>query len=130
MIDGLLPALLSSEPQPAHLVGTGGAIGAVLRHWVYLSVAGDRLPWPTLLVNAVGSFVFGLVVFAGAEESVVQLVGVGVCGAFTTFSTFSVETVQLWERGDRRVAVANAGGNLVLSLAAVGLAWLVVAAAL
>ena len=127
MIDGLLAPLLSYEPQPAHLVGTGGAIGAVLRHWVYLSLAGDRFPWPTLLVNAVGSFVFALVVVAGAEESVVQLVGVGICGAFTTFSTFSVETVQLWERGDRWVAVANAVGNLVLSLAAIGLAWLVVA---
>ena len=127
MIGSVLDWIASYEPQPAHLVGTGGAIGAILRHWVYLSVAGDRFPWPTLAVNTVGSFVFALVVFAGAAESVVQLVGIGICGAFTTFSTFSVETVQLWERGDRWVAVANAVGNLVLSLSAVGLAWLVVA---
>ncbi len=124
MIETVVPADL----QPAHLVGTGGAIGAMVRHWVYTAVAGDRFPWPTLLVNVLGSFCFGLVAFAGASESVLQFVGLGICGAFTTFSTFSVETVGLWDQGRRRVAVANAVGNLALSLAAIGLAWLVVSA--
>ncbi|SFB67998.1 camphor resistance protein CrcB [Halobiforma haloterrestris] len=113
--------------QPAHLVGTGGAIGAVLRHWIYLQFSSERFPWPTLAVNAIGSFVLGFVVFAGVGESTAQLVGIGICGSFTTFSSFSVETVQLYERGDRLRAVVNAAANLLLSLAAIGLAWVIVA---
>ncbi|ELY56660.1 fluoride efflux transporter FluC [Natronolimnohabitans innermongolicus] len=114
------------DPEPAHLVGTGGALGAVLRHWVYLQFSSERFPWPTLAVNVLGSFVFGLLTFLGATASTLQLVGIGICGAFTTFSSFSVETVQLYERGDRLVAVANAAGNLALSLAAIGFAWALV----
>ncbi|WP_306055247.1 fluoride efflux transporter FluC [Natronococcus wangiae] len=114
--------------EPAHVVGTGGAIGAALRHGVYQRLSNDRYPWPTLVVNVVGSFVFGAAVFAGASESTLRSLGTGICGAFTTFSSFSVETVQLYERGDRTLAVANALGNLALSLAAIGLARVLVAA--
>ncbi|RQG96678.1 fluoride efflux transporter FluC [Natrarchaeobius chitinivorans] len=126
-----LPALVESvtlEPEPAHLVGVGGAIGAVLRHGVFLALSSDRFPWPTLVVNVIGSFVFAVAIFAGAGESTIQLLGIGACGAFTTFSSFSVETVQLYERGDRLLAVANACGNLLLSIVAIGLAWLAVSA--
>ncbi|OIB57792.1 fluoride efflux transporter FluC [Natrialba sp. SSL1] len=119
--------LVAIDPEPAHIVGTGGAIGAILRYAVYQQLSSDRFPWPTLLVNVVGSFVFALATFAGASESVIQLVGIGICGAFTTFSSFSVETVQLYERGDKHLAVANAVVNLALSLAGIGLAWVVVA---
>ncbi|ELY64157.1 fluoride efflux transporter CrcB [Natronococcus jeotgali] len=118
------------EFEAAHLVGGGGAVGAILRYAVYERLSDDRYPWPTLVVNVVGSFVLGAVTFAGMGESAIQLVGIGVCGSFTTFSSFSVETVQLYERGDRRLAVANAVGNLALSLAAIGLAWVVASAAL
>ncbi|MDQ2052369.1 CrcB family protein [Natronolimnohabitans sp. A-GB9] len=121
--------LLTFDPEPAHVVGTGGAIGAILRHWVYLTLSSERFPWPTLTVNVLGSFVFGLLTFLGADGSTLQLVGIGICGAFTTFSSFSVETIQIYERGDRFLAVANAAGNLVLSLSAIGLAWAVVAIA-
>ncbi|SEH16934.1 CrcB protein [Natronorubrum sediminis] len=117
---------LAFEPEPAHVVGTGGAIGALLRHWVYLQFSSERFPWPTLAVNVLGSFVFGLATFLGAGDTTIQLVGIGICGAFTTFSSFSVETVQLYERGDRLLAVANAAGNLGLSLCAIALAWGVV----
>jgi len=120
-------AVVSFDPDPAHIVGAGAAIGAVCRHLVYLHLSSDRYPIPTLVVNVVGSLVFGLLVFAGATESTIQLLGIGACGAFTTFSSFSVETVQLWERGDRGLAVAVAAGNLALALAGIGLAWLVVA---
>lgn len=119
-------AAAAFDPEPAHVVGTGGAIGAVLRYWVSVRLESDRFPWATLSVNVLGSFALGLLVFAGAGETTMQLLGIGVCGAFTTFSTFSVETVRLWERGDRRLAVANAVGTLVLSLASVALAWLLV----
>ncbi|WP_440766840.1 fluoride efflux transporter FluC [Natronorubrum sp. DTA7] len=123
MIENTFPGFVTFDPEPAHIVGTGGAIGAVLRHWVYLQFSSDRFPWPTLAVNVLGSFVFGLAMFAGAGESTLQFVGTGICGAFTTFSSFSVETVRLYERGDRLLAVVNAGGNLALSLLAIGLAW-------
>ncbi|MCU4741020.1 fluoride efflux transporter CrcB [Halobacteria archaeon AArc-m2/3/4] len=118
---------LDLDPEPAHVVGTGGAIGAVLRHWVYTQVANagkDRaFPTATLTVNVVGSFVFAVAVFAGWGDSTIQFLGIGICGSFTTFSSFSVETVQLWETGNRRLAVAAAGGNLCLSLVAIGVAW-------
>lgn len=116
------------EPEAAHLVGTGGALGAVARHWVYRHVTWEELPAATLTVNVLGSLLFGLLVFAGTGESTTLLLGVGFCGSFTTFSSFSVETVGLWERGDRRLALANALANLLVSLAAIGLAWLLVAA--
>ncbi|SEQ88548.1 fluoride efflux transporter CrcB [Natrinema salaciae] len=126
----LLAAVVTVDPEPAHVVGTGGAIGAVLRYWVSQRVArvsSERLPLATFAVNVVGSFVFGLAVFAGAGESTIELVGTGICGSFTTFSSFSVETVRLYERGDRALAVGNAGANLACSLAAIGLAWGLVA---
>ena len=116
----------SYEPEPAHLVGTGGAIGALLRHWVYLRLTWRDYPVATLAVNVIGSFVFALAAFTGASDSVIHLVGIGACGSFTTFSSFSVETVGLWERGDRRLAVTNAVANLLVSLAAIGVAWMVV----
>ncbi|WP_121743821.1 fluoride efflux transporter FluC [Natronorubrum halophilum] len=127
LISNGLSEYVTFDPEPAHVVGTGGAIGAVLRHWVWLRFSSERFPWPTLVVNVLGSFGFGLAIFAGASESMMQLVGTGICGAFTTFSSFSVETVRLYERGDRLLAVANAAGNLALSLAAIGLAWGIVA---
>ncbi|WP_168927110.1 fluoride efflux transporter FluC [Natronorubrum aibiense] len=123
-------ASVTFDPEPAHVVGTGGAIGAVGRHLVYRRFSSERFPWPTLFVNVVGSFGFGLAVFVGVSESTLILVGTGICGSLTTFSSFSVETVQLYERGDRLLAVANATGNLALSLSAIGFAWLVVATGL
>ncbi len=126
LLEFFVTSIGSYEPEPAHIVGTGGAIGAICRHFVYLSVTSDRFPWATLVVNVVGSFVFALATFVGTGESTIQLIGIGICGAFTTFSTFSVDTVQLAERGEVRLAVGNAVGNLTLSLAGIGLAWLLV----
>jgi CrcB protein len=127
----LARAVATVDPEPAHVVGTGGAIGAILRYWVSERLArraaSDRVPLATVAVNVVGSFVFGLAVFAGAGESTIQLVGTGICGSFTTFSSFSVETLRLYERGDRALAVGNAATNLAGSLAAIGLAWGLVA---
>ncbi len=121
-----LETLVSFDPEPAHIVGTGGAIGAICRHYVYLHVSWEDFPAATLTVNVIGSFVFAIVLFAGAGESILQLIAIGACGAFTTFSTFSVDTVQLFERGDRRLAVLSAGSNLLVSLAAIGFGWLIV----
>jgi len=111
---------------PAHLVGAGGAVGALLRYYLILHVERDDFPLGTLVVNVLGSFVLGLLTFAGVGGDVLLLVGTGACGSFTTFSSFSFETVRLWETGERTTATANAAGNLLGALTAVGLARLVV----
>lgn len=110
-----------------YLVGLGGMIGAVLRHAVSTRVQKGTFPRGTFVVNVLGSFLLGLLVFGGAGKSAMLLFGVGLCGSFTTFSSFSVDTVQLWERGDRGAAVGYALGNFAGSVGAIGLAWALVA---
>lgn len=116
--------------EPAYLVGTGGAIGAVLRYLVANLVVRwqgpTRFPTSTLVVNVIGSFALGVVLFGGSGEETTLLIGTGACGAFTTYSSFSVQTVRLWEDGRRGLAALNAVGNFVVCVAGVGLAWLLV----
>lgn len=107
---------------PAHLLGTGGAIGAVLRYAVGQFLPHDRFPFPTLAVNVGGSFVLGFVVFAGFDSDIALFVGTGVCGSFTTYSSFSVQTVRMWETGNRLHASIYASGTLGLCFLAAGLA--------
>lgn len=113
--------------EPAHIVGTGGAIGAILRYLVGIYVPSERFPFATLAVNVTGSFALGLLTFAAPSSGLFLLLGVGVCGSFTTYSSFSVETVELWLSGSRLRAGIYAVGTLCLCLLAVGLAWVVVA---
>lgn len=108
--------------EPAHLIGTGGAIGAVLRYTVSQWTAHDRFPFSTLIVNVTGSFVLVLVVFAGLDSQTLLFLGTGVCGSFTTYSSFSVQTVRMWETGDRLHATSYSVGTLVLCLLAAGTA--------
>lgn len=112
--------------EPAHLVGTGGAIGALCRHYLATAVDIERFPLGTLTVNVLGSFVLGLVTFAGLDSDLVLFVGTGACGSFTTFSSFSFDTVRLWESGRPLQAVANAALNLLGALLAIAVAWGVV----
>jgi len=113
------------SPAPL-VVGLGGAVGAVARYGVGELVETEAFPAATLVVNVLGTFLLGLLTFAGAGSEVMLLVGTGACGAFTTFSSFSVQTVELWERGDRTLAVGYAGGTAVAAGAALVLAWLLV----
>lgn len=114
------------EIQPAHLVGTGGAIGALARHYVASAVDVERFPLGTLTVNVLGSFLLGLITFVGVSSDAMLLVGTGACGSFTTFSSFSFDTVRLWETGSRLRAGINAALNLLGALLAIGLAWALV----
>ena len=109
--------------EPAHLVGTGGAIGALCRHYVASFVDSERFPLGTLTVNVVGSFVLGVVTFAGVGSDLLFLVGTGACGSFTTFSSFSFDTVHLWETGQRGKAALNAVVNLAGALVAIAIAY-------
>ena len=109
----------------ALIVALGGAAGSVARWMVGQALAGSArtLPWGTLAVNVAGSLLLGLVLAAWPTErpSVGRLLlGVGFCGGFTTFSTFSAELVAMLERGQG----TRAGAYAVASLAAGALAML------
>ena len=110
------------------LLVLAGGVGALLRYEVELLVRrtlGPEFPWGTLVINVSGSFVLGVVVGLAAHDgvptSVATVVGTGLLGAYTTFSTFSVDTVGLLEHGRFRAAAANLGASLVLGLAAAGI---------
>jgi CrcB protein len=112
-------------------VAIGSALGGVFRYWCTLAAAawlGEALPWGTILINILGSFVIGL--FAGvahpADHWLVAprlrlFVMVGFCGGYTTFSSFSLQTVELLRRGDQVGAAANVGLSVALCLLAVWL---------
>ncbi|HEV2086895.1 MAG TPA: fluoride efflux transporter CrcB [Cryptosporangiaceae bacterium] len=94
------------------LVGLGAALGAPARYLVDRAIQtrfGSAFPWGTIVVNVLGSCVLGFVAGAAAAlpAEVAILLGAGFAGAFTTYSTFGYETVQLLSRGSRRLAVAN-----------------------
>jgi CrcB protein len=108
------------------LVLLGGAVGAPLRYladgWVSARTRSSDLPWGTLGVNVTGSFLLGLLA-AVAPTWLLELAGSGLCGALTTFSTFSFETVRLVEQGRVRPALLNVGASVGLGLAAAALGW-------
>lgn len=108
---------------PAQLVGTGGALGAVLRQYVSSRIDGEEYPYGTIAVNVIGTFLLGFVTFLGLGNDFVLFLGTGVAGSFTTFSSFSVETVRLWDTGYRVRAVGNAVGTFLGALMALGAAW-------
>lgn len=111
------------------LVAVGGAGGAVARYllsgWVTTRWAHESaFPWGTLVVNVVGSFALGLLMGLGGEGRLLMppaarvLLGMGFLGAFTTYSTFSYETVEALRLGDSRVALGNVAVSLVTALPA------------
>ena len=99
-----------------------GGIGAVLRYLADLGVArlaGRRFPGGILLVNISGSFALGVVTTALPDVAI--LLGAGLLGGYTTFSTAMLDTVALWRDGERPASAFNALGMLVLGLVAAGL---------
>lgn len=100
-------------------VAVGGALGAVLRHLTSVSLAGrGRVPLGVLVVNVVGSFVAGVALGAPLDPAAQLIIVSGLCGGLTTFSTLSVETLQLILDGKRRAAAASVALNLVVGIAA------------
>lgn len=116
------------------LVGLGGSLGAVLRYlladWIHM-LLGDRFPWGTLVVNALGCFVLGVLAAApfegqGLGATARLFLFVGVIGGFTTFSAFSFETLGLLAAGRVAAALTSVAANLGLGVVGV---WAGVAAA-
>ena len=105
-------------------VAIGGALGSVGRFWLSGLVAsrfGETFPWGTLVINVTGSFVIGIIGALASPEGrmdsqsrafATQFLMIGVCGGYTTFSSFSWQTLRLLQ--DREWLYA--GGNVILSV--------------
>lgn len=119
-------------------VALGGAIGAVARYGVNISAThlfGHGFPWGTLIVNILGSFLMGVAIVKFSQMQISQelrtMIITGFLGAFTTFSTFSLDTVTLWERGDMVQAFLYVSASVLVSISALFLAmWLLKGTAL
>lgn len=119
-------------------VALGGALGSMARFWMANAVAvatGPAFPWGTLGINIIGSFVIGgffAITGPGGRFDVPPdariFVMVGLCGGFTTFSSFSLQTLQLIQDGELARAGAYILGSVVLCLLFVWLGWLLGAA--
>lgn len=113
-------------------VAIGGALGSVGRYWASGWVArhfGETFPWGTILVNVTGSFVIGLFAALTSVEGRLlapawfrqQFFMLGICGGYTTFSSFSLQTLNLMQEGEW----LHAGANVVVSVVSCLLAvWL------
>lgn len=118
------------------LVAAGGALGSAARYGVgrLIGLQPGAVPWPTLVVNATGAFLIGLLLVAAARLGWPgwwrPFLAVGILGGYTTFSTFSLETVELALRGSWGVAGGYAAGTFALGLLACAAGILVGRAAL
>ena len=109
------------------LVGLGGFAGAIARYlvdgWVAAQVQGS-FPWGTFVINVSGSFVLGLLFGLAIERAVLPAdirapIMIGFLGAYTTFSTFVLESWRLIEDGSPLLALGNLAGSVVIGLVAV-----------
>jgi len=125
----ILGIILTLSFSQAFVLMLGGSLGALMRFVVSSSITeklGTSFPYGTLTVNVLGSFVMGflamfLVERMGLDPLLRLGIFVGFLGAFTTFSTFSMETMNLFEQGESVRALANMFLNVVLSVLAVWL---------
>lgn len=110
------------------VIGLGGFFGAIARYLVDGVVsertAASAFPFGTLVINVSGAFVLGLLATLAIERSVLPSdirgpVMIGFLGAYTTFSTFTLETLRLMEAGSWVLAAGNVVGSVVLGLVAV-----------
>jgi len=102
------------------MIGIGGGIGAILRYLISAVPLKVSFPVQTFVTNVLGSILIGVVVemVAGKEisENWNLFLKVGICGGFTTFSTFSLETYNLIEKGNTGIALGYAILSVVLSV--------------
>ncbi len=112
------------------VIAIGGALGAVSRHSVNIGavqIFGHGFPWGTMIVNIFGSFLMGLAIAKFAQmdnvsQELKTLCITGFLGAFTTFSTFSLDFVSMWERGEMVHAFVYMLASVLISILALFLA--------
>lgn len=117
---------ISMHIQLIAAVALGGAIGSVGRYLAGIGAGklfGVGFPWGTLIINIVGSFLIGVFVESFAlrwdlPQAARVFLTVGICGGFTTFSTFSLESFLMIERGEFGPAAAYIGASVVVSILA------------
>ena len=102
-------------------VALGGALGSVLRFWLgaLIGTKAGAPFWGTLAVNVIGSFLIGLASSfekGGPSDFTRHFVMIGIMGGFTTFSSFSLQTLELFQKGSAPLAFANVALSLVLCL--------------
>lgn len=113
------------------IVGTGSFIGGAMRYWLSTlmkNVCGQGFPWGTLMVNLLGCFLFGMLfaVFgksSATDNTLYLLLTTGVCGGFTTFSTFANESVQMLQQGNTWGFVGYVATSVVAGLALIALGY-------
>ena len=103
------------------LVAVGGAFGTLARYGLAGIINNRSHPWGTVAVNVIGSLVLGLMVgywgFAAASPGKIAL-AVGVLGGFTTFSTFALDTIYLWEKGETTMAIVTLAVTVMVGIGA------------
>lgn len=114
-------------------VAVGGALGSLARFWlaaIMTMLTGPRFPWGTLFINVLGSFIIGLVAGltavparVGMHPDVRVFLMVGICGGFTTFSAFSLQTLELLQSGEVASALGYIAGSVLFCLIAVWAGW-------
>jgi CrcB protein len=110
------------------VLSVGGALGVNARYWLGAWMnrwASPQFPWATFTINVSGSFAIGFLSMALTRwfphPHIRLLVLVGFLGGYTTFSTFSFDSLTLWERGSPGLALTNIAGSVAAGLVAVGL---------
>ena len=105
----------------------GGGVGSVLRYVAGLAIPASAFPWSTLAVNASGGMLIGLFSVWSARfgwnDALRLALTVGLCGGFTTFSTFSKESLALVQSGRWAVFTAYVVGSAIIGIAAIGLGY-------
>ncbi len=110
-------------------IGLGSALGGMARYWcsgVMARLIGETFPWGTLLVNVLGSLIIGFVATVTGpdgrlfvDQTTRQFIMLGVLGGYTTFSSFSLQTLNLANDGEWLYAGLNVGASVILCLVAV-----------
>jgi len=114
-------------------IGIGAAIGGTLRYWLSnntYKILPVNFPYGTLLVNVLGSFILGMIMFYFNDKELLNpqfrlFLSVGFCGGFTTFSTFSLETMNLFRDAQYSIGILNIVVNVLLCLIGIYIAYLI-----